>query len=77
MERSDEKTRGMMIEYLARMLRANGVSLETTKGILRFISQDTRKMKALMDWLVEYQDMDLTESQIIHAMGEINHYYSH
>lgn len=67
-EGMSEKT---LREYLIRMLRASGMSMETTETILKFLYKDPEKMSAMMDWLGEHIEEDLTEEQALAEMGRL------
>ena len=57
--------------YITKVLKALGISLETTGAILAFLSGDEEAQMELMDWLEEHYEEGLTESQILFAVRHL------
>ncbi len=71
MKNSKEMSEKTLREYLIRMLRASGMSMETTEIILKFLYKDTKKMSAMMDWLGKHIEEDLSDEQALAEMARL------
>ena len=77
MDDLEELMRITLINYLVEMLKAHGISLETTKRIMTFLANKPDKMMEMMDWFGEHLDEKLSESQIIYALNQVLHNLYH